>query len=252
MLKDLLREVVASIVGKQAEGIVELLYEKGYVNEFLVAKKLDVTINQARNFLYKLSDYGLVSSIRKKDKKKGWYTYFWQIETLKSLEFLKNILSKNIDNLNAQLNSRETKQFYVCKRCNVEQNEENALLCNFTCAECGDIFESRDNSKLVKDLKRSIEKAKEQLKIVLDELGSETAKFDKKRFAGMKREENKKAKEKKTKREEQAKVRAKEKKKMEKFSKKTKKPAKIKKQMKKSSKKNVHRMRSHRMKKKKK
>ncbi len=235
MLKDLLREVVASIVGKQAEGIVELLYEKGYVNEFLVAKKLDVTINQARNFLYKLSDYGLVSSIRKKDKKKGWYTYFWQIETLKSLEFLKNILSKNIDNLNAQLNSRETKQFYVCKRCNVELNEENALLCNFTCGECGDIFELRDNSKLVKDLKKSIEKAKEQLKSVTDELGSETAKFDKKRAAGMKREENKKTKEKKMKREEQARIRAKEKKKMEKFAKKTKRPAKVKKPTKKSS-----------------
>lgn len=227
MLKDLLREVVVSIVGKQAEGVVELLYEKSYVNEFLIAKKLDVTINQARNFLYKLSDYGLVSSIRKKDKKKGWYTYFWQIEILKSLEFLKSILIKNIDNLNAQLNSRETKQFYVCKRCNVELNEENALLCNFTCSECGDIFELRDNSKLVKDLKKSIEKAKEQLKIVMDELGSETAKSDKKRFAGMKREENKKAKEKKMKREEQARIRAKEKKKMEKFSKKpSKKPAK--------------------------
>ena len=42
-----------------------------HVNEFIIAKKLDLTINQTRNVLYKLADEGLVSSIRKKDKKKG-------------------------------------------------------------------------------------------------------------------------------------------------------------------------------------
>ena len=50
--------------------IVDLLYGKANVNEFLIAKKLNVTINQARNILYKLGDEGLVSFIRKKDKKK--------------------------------------------------------------------------------------------------------------------------------------------------------------------------------------
>ena len=128
MPKKFLKEVIIIVVGKQAEEIVNLLDGKKYVNEFLIAKKLGITINQTRNILYKISDKGLVSFIRKKDKKKGWYTYFWRIEILKTLEFLKHILLKKINHINHQTKSRETKQFYVCKRCNIEFTEEHALL----------------------------------------------------------------------------------------------------------------------------
>jgi len=133
MLKKFLREAVAIIVGKQSEGIADLLNTKKHMNEFLIAKKLDLTVNQTRNLLYKILNYGLVSFIRKKDKKKGWYTYFWKIEVLKSLEFLRSTLVKRTDQINYQIKSRETKEFYICKRCNIEFNEENALSYNFTC-----------------------------------------------------------------------------------------------------------------------
>lgn len=200
MLKDSLKEVVGSIVGKPAEGIVDLLDGTNYVNEFIIAKKLDITINQARNILYKLSDYGLVSSTRKKDKKKGWYTYFWKLEVLKSLEFLKGIFERNIQNLQNQINSRETKQFYSCQRCNVEFNEESALQHNFTCQECGDIFQLKDNSKILKDFKRNLDKMNSELKLVLDEVEKEKEKVGKKRASEMKREDKKKAKDRAAKR----------------------------------------------------
>ena len=49
-------EIVVSIAGKQAEEIVNLLDGEKYVNEFIIAKKLNLTINQTRNILYKISD----------------------------------------------------------------------------------------------------------------------------------------------------------------------------------------------------
>lgn len=194
MLKESLKEVVGSVVGKQAEGIVDLLDGNSYVNEFILAKKLDITINQVRNILYKLSDYGLVSSTRKKDKKKGWYTYFWKLEVLKSLEFLKGVLERNIQNLQNQISSRETKQFYFCQRCNVEFNEEIALQHNFTCQECGDIFQLKDNSKFLKDFRRNLDKTNSELKLVLEEIEKEKEKVGKKRASEIKREDKKKAK----------------------------------------------------------
>jgi len=133
VLQNLLKEVVSIVAGKTSEDIVDLLNTKKHVNEFLIAKKLDVTINQTRNILYKISDYGLVSNIRKKDKKKGWYTYFWKIEILKSLEFLKSHLVKRISQMQNQMKSRETKRYYFCERCHIELGEENALLYDFTC-----------------------------------------------------------------------------------------------------------------------
>ncbi len=193
MLNKFLREVVGIIVGKQAEDIADLLHTKKHVNEFIIAKKLDITINQTRNILYKISDQGLVSSIRKKDKKKGWYTYFWKIEVLKSLEFLENILKKKIDQINSQIKSRETKEFYVCEKCNIEFNEENALLHNFTCNECGEVFTMKDNTKLLRELKRNHDKANKELDLVNIEIEKEKEKIEKQRI----RENKKKEKEKK-------------------------------------------------------
>jgi transcription factor E len=157
MLKNFLKEVISIVVGKPAEDIVDLLDGDKYVNEFIIAKKLDLTINQARNILYKISDHGLVSSIRKKDKKKGWYTYFWKIEVLKSLEFLRELVLKNLNQLKNQIKSRETKRFYVCERCNIEFNEENAMLHDFTCNECGEVFSAKDNEKVLKEFKKNEE-----------------------------------------------------------------------------------------------
>ena len=161
MLKDFLKEILVILVGKQSEEIVDLLDGDKYINEFVIAKKINLTINQTRNILYKVSDFGLVSSIRKKDKKKGWYTYFWKIEVLKALEFLKEVTVKNLNQLKNQIKSRETKRFYVCERCNVEFTEENAMLRDFTCNECGEVFSVKSNEKLLKEFKKNEEKIRD-------------------------------------------------------------------------------------------
>ena len=195
MIDTFLKEVIAYTAGKLAENITEILSTKKYVNEFLIAKKIGLTINQTRNILYKLSDSGLVSSIRKKDKKKGWYTYFWKIEALKSLEFLSQVLLKQIEQINHQINSRESKQFYICGRCNLELAEEKALLCNFICNECGEVFKIKDNSKLLKDLKRNLEKTKNKLSLVNTEIEKEKEKIEKQKAKENKKLDKEKAKE---------------------------------------------------------
>ena len=191
MLKNLLKEVISLVAGKQAEDIINILDTQKYINEFVIAKKLNLTINQARNILYKISDHGLVSSIRKKDKRKGWYTYFWKIEILKSLEFLRENLHKKIENTEHQMKSRETKRFYVCPRCHIELSEENALISNFTCNECGSILVLKDNTKLIKDLRKNKEKLEKDLAVVLEEILKEKEKEEKKRMKEIKNEKRK-------------------------------------------------------------
>jgi transcription initiation factor TFIIE subunit alpha len=192
MLAKFLKEVVIILVGKQAESIADLLDSKKHVNEFLIAKKLGLTINQTRNILYKIADYGLVSSIRKKDKRKGWYTYFWKLENMKALEFLRDILSKKIENLNNQIRSRQTKVFYSCPECHVEYNEENSLLNDFTCPECGQIFVKSDNTKMLKEFTKEEEKLKKELEIIEEEINKEKLVIEKKRFYEKKKAEKEK------------------------------------------------------------
>ncbi len=189
MLKKFLKDAIGFIAGKHAEEIVDLLDSSKYLNEFIIAKKLDLTINQTRNILYKISDYSLVSSIRKKDRKKGWYTYFWRIEVLKALDFIKNDLQKKTKNLENQIRSRETKVFYFCERCNIEYTEENALIHNFVCTECGSVFGVKDNSKVLRDMRRNLDKLRSDFNFIESEIKKEMEKIGKKKMKELRKEE---------------------------------------------------------------
>jgi transcription factor E len=236
MLQKFLKESMSILIGKQGEEIVNLLDAQKYINEFLIAKKLNITINQTRNILYKLSDSGLVSSTRKKDKKKGWYTYFWKIEILKSLQFYKDILTKKIEQLQHYIKSRETKQFYSCERCNVEYTEESALVHNFVCEECGSIFSFKDNRKLIESLKKEMDKLEKLVRLIDEEIQSEKNKIGKKREKENKKEEKEKKEARRTKLEAKRRKVKREKRKEEKVQRIKKEKNKQKKSVKKSSK----------------
>ena len=192
MLNKFIKDAMSLVAGKPAEDITDLLDTPKYVNEFIIAKKLNLTVNQIRNILYKASDYGLVSSTRKKDKRKGWYTYFWKIEPIKCLEFLRNEYLKRLEQLEHQAKSRETKRFYFCDRCNIELNEENALIHNFTCNECGSIFTLKDNTKAIKEMRKIFDKLKKDLIFIEEEIRKENEKNQKKKSRERKKDEKKK------------------------------------------------------------
>jgi len=192
MLQKFLKDAISSVVGKPADEMVDLLDGKKYTNEFLIAKKLDLTINQTRNILYKVSDFGLVSFIRKKDKRKGWYTYFWKIEIIKCLEFLKSTIQKKMEQIQFQIKSRETKEFYTCEPCNIEFTEESALVHNFVCNECGSIVTRKDNAPVIKEYMKELDKLNKELALVDADLKMEKEKTEKTKARFLKKEEAKK------------------------------------------------------------
>ncbi len=205
-----LKSIVESLVNKQASPIIDLLMDKKNVNEFLIAKKLKLTINQTRNILYKLSDYGLVSFIRKKDKRKGWYIYFWTLSINQSLVLLEENLKKELENLEAQVKSRKEKRYYVCNTCSIEINEETALLNDFVCPECEEVYELVDNREKISHLEKNIEKLTKDLEMVASERKIEKEKLEKKKAGKIKRAEKKSEAEKKQKRDQNKKKRKRE------------------------------------------
>ncbi len=171
MLEKFLKEIIAMVAGSGSEKIVDVLFKKKNVNEFLIAKKLNVTINQARNILYKLAEEGLVYFTRKKDSKSGgWYTYFWTLDEDKSLTNYRDKLLAEIENLEKELGNKKTQRFYVCKTCGMEVNEESALLYNFTCPECGEVFQLKDSAANVAELEKKIMGLQEKTLLVDNEL----------------------------------------------------------------------------------
>jgi transcription factor E len=184
-----LKSIVEELTTKQAVPIVDLLVDKKDVNEFLIAKKLDLTINQTRNILYKLSDFGLVSFIRKKDKRKGWYIYYWTLNIAKSLNLLEKKFKEELDQLQLQLKNRQERRYYSCKTCSIEVTEEAALLNDFVCQECTEVYELSDNKEFIYKLEKDIEKLKKELEVISKERMIEEDKVEKKKDRKNKRAE---------------------------------------------------------------
>ena len=191
-----LKFIVEKLVGKSATPIIDLLFDKKDVNEFIIAKKLGLTINQTRNILYHLSDSGLVSFIRKKDKKKGWYIYFWTLNLYQSLSFLEQNLKKELEALEMQLKGRKEKRFYVCKTCSIEVSEETALLNDFVCPECEEVYSLAESPEIIRQLEKSISKIKKEIELVSTERKIEEKKLQKKKIGKINRIEKKRTKEK--------------------------------------------------------
>jgi transcription factor E len=186
-----LKSIVETLINKQAVPIIDLLVDKKNVNEFLIAKKLKLTINQTRNILYKLSDYGLVSFIRKKDKRKGWYIYFWTLNTYQSLKLLEENLKKELENLEAQLKNRNEKRYYLCNTCSIEINEESALLNDFVCPECEEVYHLSNNKDFINELEKNIIRTKKEIDLVSSERKIEENKLEKKKVVKIKNAERK-------------------------------------------------------------
>ena len=196
-----LKSLVETLVNKQAVPIIDLLIGKKHVNEFLIAKKLKLTINQTRNILYKLSDYGLVSFIRKKDKRKGWYIYFWTLNIYQSLNLLEKTLQKDLDQLEAQLKGRKERRYYLCKTCSIEVAEESALINDFVCPECEQVYDLSDNSPIISELEKNLIKLKKEIEFVISERKIEGEKLEKKKDVKIKNAERKRKDERMKKRE---------------------------------------------------
>lgn len=181
-----LGEILENVVGKHGSAIVSILFDKKNVNEFVIAKKLKLTINQTRNILYRLSGAGLVSFIRKKDKRKGWYTYFWTFNPNRALELFETNIKNEIELLKNRLRGRETKRYYICNACKIEVGEETALLHSFTCGECGEVYQLQTDKKIVNEITSKINKLSSNLALIQREIALAREKAEKKK-AGKKK-----------------------------------------------------------------
>lgn len=200
MQKKLLFDLVEDLAGEGNGRIVEVLYNKKDVNEFLISKKMELTVNQVRNILYKLSNFGLVSFIRKKDNRKGWYIYYWTLNTEKSLALIESYLQNKTKELQEALEKRENDRYYVCPSCGIEVTEPVALEQDFVCDECAEIYQLSDNAPFIRDLKSKITRNENLLSQIKEELESvRTKKKAKRERAAKKAEAEKKVTSKKSK-----------------------------------------------------
>lgn len=167
MEKNFLRYLFEKKGGKEAIQILEILKKKKDVNEFLISKKTNMTINQVRNILYKLAAEGLVSFTRKKDKRKGWFIYFWSLNEERCWEKIEEETKKEIEDIKKEIERRMNERVFYCEHCDIEVNEELALERDFICPECANPYSLRDPKVFIEKLNKELAKREREIKTIL-------------------------------------------------------------------------------------
>lgn len=161
---NLVQDVVSEVAGEDVISLVKVLKNKKNVSEFRLADAIKQEVNTTRNMLYRLYDANLVSFIRKKDKKKGWYIYYWTFNLKRVKHLASELKRKKLDALKERVHREKTGQFYACSAGCIRLDFEQAMNFEFKCPECGKLIDLQDNTERVNKIEAEIKKLKEELK----------------------------------------------------------------------------------------
>lgn len=151
-----LEEVIIEVAGEDVLPLVSTLKNKKNVSEFKLAEKIGQEVNTTRNMLYRLYKSNLVSFIRKKDKVKGWYIYYWtfKVKNIRHLAF--DLKKKKQAQLKERLDREKEGQFYLCPNKCIRLNFDQAVDFQFKCPECGGLMELDNNEDKIEVIEREI------------------------------------------------------------------------------------------------
>ena len=132
--------------------------EKGKkdISEFKLADQLKEDIKRVRNMLYRLYDSNLVEFTRKKDKKKGWYIYYWTFKPDQVKFLYGKLREENLKKLKERLEKEEKEQFFICPNECARLNFDQAASFEFQCPECGEIVDQEDTKERLEEIKKGI------------------------------------------------------------------------------------------------
>lgn len=161
----LVEEVISDVAGEDVLPLVRALKNKKNVSEFKLADDIDREINEVRNMLYRLHSANLVSFIRKKDKKKGWYIYYWTFNAKRIRYLTLELKKKKLRKLIERIEREKSSDFFLCSanQC-VRLDFSQAVDFNFKCPECGSLMNQEENEERIKELEKDIRAMEKEIK----------------------------------------------------------------------------------------
>jgi len=164
MSNKIIEEVASRVAGEDVIPLVKALKNRRDVSEFTLAKETKTEINLVRNRLYRLYNANLVTSIKKKDKKKGWYIYYWTLNMPRFRYLAKDLIKQRITQLKERLEREKSSNFFICSNNCIRLNFEQATDFEFKCPECGELLHQEDNTQKIKEIEKEIKSLEKSLR----------------------------------------------------------------------------------------
>jgi len=129
-----------------------------------IASYTGLRINMVRKTLYDLFGKSLITGIRVKDERKGWFVYRWRSKRDEVENFIENQKKKIGERLQQRLDYENSSQFYHCGNDDCQRlTFENALEESFKCPACGGILDLKKNEKAKKAFTKKIDEIKKDM-----------------------------------------------------------------------------------------
>jgi transcription initiation factor TFIIE subunit alpha len=160
----IIEQVIVEVAGEDVLPLIKSLKNKKNISEFKLAEKIKQEVNTTRNMLYRLFDVNLVSFIRRKDKKKGWYIYYWTFEPRKIKYLFQKLKKEKLEKLKERLKREKSSNFFECHNKCIRLDFDQATNFGFKCPECGEILYQEDNAEKIKDLEKDIKELEKEFK----------------------------------------------------------------------------------------
>jgi transcription initiation factor TFIIE subunit alpha len=156
LTQKLIDEVISDVVGDEVLAVTNILRNSKNISEFEISSKIKIPVDTIRNYLYRLYNNNLVTFIRKKDKKKGWYIYYWNLNYERIKYLVTDLKRQSIEKLKERLKREEDTNFFSCINQCIRVDFEQATNFEYRCPECGELLNQENNSEKIEAIKKDI------------------------------------------------------------------------------------------------
>jgi transcription initiation factor TFIIE subunit alpha len=130
-----------------------------------IASSTGLRINMVRKVLYDLFGKALITGIRVKDEKKGWFVYRWRSRRDEVENFIEGQKKKISERLQQRLDYENSSDFYHCGNNDCPRVIfEDALELFFKCPSCSQVLNLKKNEKAIKAFAYKIDHIKKDMR----------------------------------------------------------------------------------------
>ena len=164
-------KIAAMIGGDEYLKVARSLLKTEDATDEEIASSTGLRINMVRRVLYDLFGKGLITGVRVKDERKGWFVYRWRSRRDEVENFIENQKKKIMNRLQQRLNYENSSDFYHCGNGDCSRSTfEDALDQFFKCPSCGQVLKRDDSDirkheKMRKSFSRKIDNMKGDLRV---------------------------------------------------------------------------------------
>jgi transcription initiation factor TFIIE subunit alpha len=151
-------KIAGLIGGEEYVKVARALLNTEDVTDEEIASATGLKINIVRKVLYDMFGKALITGIRVKDEKKGWFVYRWRAKQDHVDNFIDNQKKKILDRLYKRLEHEDSTEFYHCGNHDCPRVKfDVAVELFFKCPNCKGPLNMVDNTKVKEALRYKID-----------------------------------------------------------------------------------------------